>query len=274
METNEKSVISEPAQQMRRFVLEITGLEKNFGSCAALQGVDLSIPAGQIAGLLGPNASGKTTLLKTIAGLLQPTAGKIQYYDNAEYGPMARKTISFCPDTLSFPQWMRVRDAFTFYSEMYSDYSQSRADELMRILELQNVQNNHINKLSKGMKERLVLGLTFSRETQLYLLDEPLDGIDPVGKMRVIDTILAMKPQDASTLVSTHLVKDIERIFDSVFFLSKGKIVFSGSSEAIREERGKTVEQAYLEVFTSDNFQLTDVSGNSGFSKAKTKSRE
>jgi len=233
-------------------VLELSGLEKGFRGCEALRGVDMSIPAGQIVGLLGPNASGKTTLLKTIAGLLEPTAGSIRYYENAASGPDARKTIGFCPDALAFPAWMRVRDAFTFYREMYDDYSQERADKLMRILELESIQNTRINKLSKGMKERLVLGLTFSRETRLYLLDEPLDGIDPVGKTRVIDAILAMKPEGASTLVSTHLVKDIERIFDSVFFLSRGKIVFSGDCEAIREERGQTVEQAYLEVFINE----------------------
>jgi ABC-2 type transport system ATP-binding protein len=147
---------------------------------------------------------------------------------------------------------MRVRDAFTFYQEMYEDFRQERADELMRILELQNIQNMYINKLSKGMKERLALGLTFSRETKLYLLDEPLDGIDPVGKTLVIDAILAMQPQAASTLVSTHLVKDIERIFDTVFFLSRGKIVFSGVCDTIREERDQTVEQAYLEVFINE----------------------
>ncbi|MCL2244078.1 MAG: ABC transporter ATP-binding protein [Treponema sp.] len=233
-------------------VLEITGLEKHFRGCEALQGVDMSIPAGQIAGLLGPNASGKTTLLKIAAGLLQQTRGQINYYGNAAPGPEARKTIAFCPDTLIFPHWMRVRNAFTFFKEMYGDYSQTRADELIRILDLQNVQDKYINKLSKGMKERLVLGLTFSRETHLYLLDEPLDGIDPVGKTRVIDAILAMQPQGASTLVSTHLVKDIERIFDSVFFLSKGKIVFSGSCDALREKRNQTVEQAYLEVFYNE----------------------
>ena len=230
-------------------VLKITGLEKHFGGCKALCGVDITIPAGQIVGLLGPNASGKTTLLKTVAGLLQPSAGQVSYYENAEPGPESRKTIGFCPDTMAFPRWMRVRDAFTFYREMYPDYSQSRADELMRILELESIQGTHIHRLSKGMKERLSLGLTFSRETRLYLLDEPLDGIDPVGKMRVIDAILAMQPESASTLVSTHLVKDIERIFDSVYFLSKGKVVFSGDCDAMREERGQTVEQAYLEVF-------------------------
>jgi ABC-2 type transport system ATP-binding protein len=231
-------------------VLEITGLDKKFGNCDALCGVTMSVPAGQIIGLLGPNASGKTTLLKIAAGLLQPTAGQLRYCQNTAPGSDARKTIGFCPDAMTFPRWMRVCDAFTFYSEMYDDYSQSRADEIMRILELNNILDTHINRLSKGMRERLVLSLTFSRETNLYLLDEPLDGIDPVGKMRVIDAILAMKPETASTLVSTHLVKDIERIFDSVYFISKGKIVFTGVCDAMREERNQTVEQAYLEVFS------------------------
>jgi len=234
-------------------ILEISGLKKQFFKCEALRGVDMSIPAGQIIGLLGPNASGKTTLLKTAAGLLQPSAGELRYCENTPPGPEARKTIGFCPDAMGFPRWMKVCDAFTFYKEMYEDYSQPRADELMRILELQTIQDKHIRSLSKGMRERLVMALTFSRETKLYLLDEPLDGIDPVGKTRVIDAIISMKPEGASTLVSTHLVKDIERIFDSVFFLSKGKIVFSGSCDAIREERGKTIEQAYLEVFINES---------------------
>ena len=230
-------------------VLETIGLEKKFIGCHALSGVDMAIPSGQIVGLLGPNASGKTTLLKTMAGLLQPTAGGVRYYGNAESGSDARKTISFCPDTLTFPRWMKVSDAFVFYGDMYADYSKERADKLIGILELQGFMNTKTRDLSKGMKERLALALTFSRETSLYLIDEPLDGIDPVGKMRVIDAILAMQPEGASTLVSTHLVKDIERIFDSVFFLSRGKVVFSGACDTIREESGMTVEQKYLEVF-------------------------
>jgi len=234
-------------------ILEISGLKKQFYKCEALRGVDMSIPAGQIVGLLGPNASGKTTLLKIAAGLLQPSAGQLRYCGNTPPGSDARKIIGFCPDAMVFPRWMLVRDAFTFYQEMYDDYSPFRAHELLRILELQNIQDKHIRSLSKGMRERLVMGLTFSRETKLYLLDEPLDGIDPVGKTRVIDAIIAMKPEGASTLVSTHLVKDIERIFDSVFFLSKGKIVFSGGCDVIREERNQTVEQAYLEVFINES---------------------
>ena len=233
-------------------ILDITGLEKEFRGCKALSGVNMAIPAGQITGLLGPNASGKTTLLKTVAGLLQPSAGRVNYINNVETGPDARKTIGFCPDTMVFPRWMTVNHAFAFYRDMYPDYSSDRAGEIMRILDLFEVQKTTIKSLSRGMKERLVLGLTFSRETDLYILDEPLDGIDPVGKMRVIDAILAMKPEHSSVLISTHLVKDIERILDSVYFLSRGRIVFSGSCDAMREERGQTVEQAYLEVFNRE----------------------
>ena len=233
-------------------VVEVTGLEKRFLGCEALSGVNLSVPAGHIVGLLGPNASGKTTLLKIVAGLLQPTAGSVRYFNNVEPGPKARGSVGFCPDVMEFPRWMLVREAFDFYRDMYPDYSQERADELADILELKSIQDTYIRRLSKGMKERLVLGLTFSRETSLYLLDEPLDGIDPVGKMRVIDAILTMQPEGASTLISTHMVKDIERIFTGVYFLSKGKVIFSGACDSIREESGKTVEQMYLEVFINE----------------------
>ena len=233
-------------------VIETIGLEKKFLRCQALSGVDMAIQAGQIVGLLGPNASGKTTLLKIIAGLLEPTGGSVRYYADAQRGPDARATIAFCPDTLTFPRWMRVKDAFIFYKDMYPDYSQARADELIRSLDLQNVVNSHVRDLSKGMQERLALGLTYARETRLYMLDEPLDGIDPVGKTKVIDAILSMQPEGSSTLISTHLVKDTERILGSVYFLSRGKIVFSGVCDVMREERGQTVEQAYLEVFLNE----------------------
>lgn len=237
-------------------ILEITGIEKQYRGCRALQGVDMTVGAGQTIGLLGPNASGKTTLLKIIAGLLQPTGGTAVYYSSngsvAEAGPATRQLISFCPDSMKFPKWMKVRDVFTFYREMHPDFSRERADELMKALELNPAENMSVKSLSKGMQERLALAVTFSRETSLYLLDEPLDGIDPVGKTRVIDAIISMQPEGASTLISTHLVKDIERILTNVFFLSRGRIVFSGECDAIREERNQTVEQAYLEVFLNE----------------------
>jgi len=233
-------------------ILEVAGVEKKYLGCHALQGVDMTIGAGQTIGLLGPNASGKTTLLKIIAGLQQPTAGELRYNGNTEPGSEARSTIAFCPDILAFPKWMKVRDAFIFYKDMYPDYSDARAENLTNLLGLTEYMSTSIRSLSKGMHERLALAVTFSRETSLYLLDEPLDGIDPVGKTKVIDTILSMQPDGASTLISTHLVKDVERILTNVFFLSKGKIVFSGECDAIREERNQTVEQAYLEVFLNE----------------------
>ncbi|MCL2663044.1 MAG: ABC transporter ATP-binding protein [Oscillospiraceae bacterium] len=234
-------------------ILDIKNVEMKFPGCHALQGVDMTIEPGQIVGLLGPNASGKTTLLKIIAGLLQPAAGSVQYgADITEACPEARKLIGFCPDYMKFPRWMRVKDVFAFYKDMYPDYSQARAEELMGLLELNPVLTSSAKSLSKGMHERLALAATFSRETSLYLLDEPLDGIDPVGKTKVIDTIISMQPDGASTLISTHLVKDIERILTNVYFLSKGKIVFSGDCDTIREERNKTIEQAYLEVFINE----------------------
>jgi len=233
-------------------ILKLDGITKQFVGCRALQGVNMTIEQGQIVGLLGPNASGKTTLMKIIAGLLQPTTGTRQYYYSVEPGLEARKKVSFCPDTMVFPNWMKVQDVFTFYEDMYPDYSQERANELINILELYEVRNKHVKSLSKGMHERLSLASTFSRKTSLYLLDEPLDGIDPVGKSKVINAIIAMQPEGASTLISTHLVKDIERVLTSVFFLSKGKIIFSGDCDKIREERNQTIEQAYLEVFTNE----------------------
>ena len=233
-------------------ILEIRGIEKKYLNCHALQGVDMTIEPGQTIGLLGPNASGKTTLLKIIAGLQQPTAGQLRCINGIEPAAEARSTIAFCPDTLTFPKWMKVQDAFTFYKDMYPDYSESRANELINLLGLTDYISTSIRSLSKGMHERLALATTFSRETSLYLLDEPLDGIDPVGKTKVIDTIISMQPEGASTLISTHLVKDIERILTNVFFLSRGKIVFSGDCDTIREERSQTVEQAYLEVFINE----------------------
>jgi len=233
-------------------ILEVKSLEKNFGGRKVLQGVDVSVGEGQIVGLLGPNAAGKTTLMKTIAGLLQPTAGEILYPDMLPRGVDSRRAVAFCPDALAFPHWMRLKDAFTFYRDMYPDYEQARADKLIEILDLAQFAKMHVHKLSKGMKERLILGLTFSRATKLYMLDEPLDGIDPLGKTKIIDAIIALKPDDASVLVSTHMVKDLERIFDSVYFLSKGKIIFNGACDAMREQNGKTVEQAYLEVFMNE----------------------
>lgn len=229
-------------------LLTINGLEKRYSGVQALNGVDMVIESGQIIGLLGPNTAGKTTLLKTIAGLLQPDAGEIIYPGNVSRGLASKRSISLLPDSLQFPSWMRVRDAFQFYRDMYPDYSQKKAKEMAALLELP--QDTVIRRMSKGMQERVCLALTFARETSLYLLDEPLGGIDPMGKMHVLESILSMELKEASILLSTHLVKDVETIFDSILLLNNGRVIYSGDCETIREKQNKTVEQVYLEVFS------------------------
>ncbi|MFV0399900.1 MAG: ATP-binding cassette domain-containing protein [Oscillospiraceae bacterium] len=230
-------------------LLTTKGLEKSYPGMKALDGVDIQLEAGKITGLLGPNTSGKTTLLKTMAGLLQPDRGEVQYPGGAKPGPEAKQTVSLLPDTMLFPAWMRVRDAFAYYKSVYPDYKEARAADMNRLLELKA--DMHIRKMSKGMQERVALGLTFSRETSVYLLDEPLGGIDPFGKMKVLESILSMPLEQSCILLSTHLVKDVETIFDNVLFISAGKIIYRGDAEQIREEQGKTVEQVYLEVFSN-----------------------
>ncbi len=234
-------------------LMKIERIEKKFSRLPVLQGVDMEIPAGKIIGLLGPNSSGKTTLMKTIAGLLQPSGGMIEYPRGAARGPESKKTISFLPDQMIFPKWMRVQDAFGYYQDVYPDFSQERAETLISLLELEPYFKQKIRKLSKGMQERMALALTLSRETDVYLLDEPLGGIDPVGKSKVLDALLAMELKGAGVIIATHLVKDVERVLDSVFFLSRGRIIYQGESEAIREEEGITVEQKYLEVFNHES---------------------
>lgn len=229
-------------------LLTVQNLYKSYPGKTVLRGVDFTVQPGKIVGLLGPNASGKTTLLKTIASLLHPDEGSITYPNGAAWGTAAKATVSFLPDYTLYPSWMKAKDAFTYYKDVYPDFSQSRANDMINLLAIPL--NSHIKKLSKGMQERVSLGLAFSREASLYLLDEPLGGIDPLGKAKVLESILSVQNSNSSILLSTHLVKDVEAVIDSVLLLSDGKIVYSGECETIREQDGITVEQLYMEVFT------------------------
>jgi ABC-2 type transport system ATP-binding protein len=227
--------------------MSIKGLRKRYGRNLALSGVDMEIEAGRVIGLLGPNGAGKTTLLKAVACLVQPDEGEIVYPDGAARGIESKKRVSFLPDYMALPAWMRVEDAFRYWAEMFPNYSRERAEKLTGILDLS--MEARMNTLSKGMQERVALALTFAREAPVYLLDEPLGGIDPLGKVKVMESILSVQAEDSSILISTHLVKDVETILDSYFFMSEGKVVSAGDSEELRAERGMTIEQAYLEVF-------------------------
>jgi len=229
-------------------LLKVSGLTKSYGGKAALDGVDLSIAPGKIIGMLGPNGSGKTTLMKIISGLLSPDAGDIIYPGGVSRGVQAKELISFLPDESKLPAWMKVSDAFGYFRDMYRDYDESKATQMQELLELSP--GDTIKRLSKGMRERVALGLAFSRKAALYLLDEPLGGIDPLGKTKVMQSIISTHDQNSSILLSTHLVRDVETLFDSVLFIRDGKIVFEGECDDMREQQNNTVEQAYLEVFT------------------------
>lgn len=230
-------------------LLTAKGLKKRYAGKQALDGIDFSVESGRIIGLLGPNGSGKTTLLKVLAGLLQPDAGEIEYPGGGKHGIASKQVVSFSPDRMEFPAWMRVKDAFELWQAQFPDYSQERADRMIALLELDK--KAVIKKLSKGMQERVTLALTFSREAKIYLLDEPLGGIDPLGKAKVLESIISAQPDGSSILLSTHLVKDVETVFDSFFLIANGRIIFAGDCEQIRAESGRTAEQVYLEVFSN-----------------------
>ncbi len=227
-------------------LMTISGLRKRYFMKQALSGVDMTLEAGRIYGLLGPNGSGKTTLLKILAGVLQPDEGQIAYPDGARRGADAKRVVSFLPDLMSFPSYMSVGEAFNFLRNMYPDYSGEKAGQMIELLGLDLA--TPLKRLSLGMKERVSLALVFSRKARLYLLDEPLGGIDPLGKAKILDSIIAAQTDGACMLISTHLVKDVETILDSFFIIADGRVIFEGDCEKIREESGKTCEQVYLEV--------------------------
>lgn len=227
-------------------LIETQALVKRFGVKTALGGVDFSLPQGCVAGLLGPNGSGKTTLLKILSGLSRPTSGSVNILGE----PISAKhkaSVAFLPDNFAFPAWMRVVDAVAYFQAMYPDFDAKRCDDQLAIMQLNK--NDPVAQLSKGLHERLLLALTLARNARIYLLDEPLGGIDPVGKAVIMDAIIASPREESSMLISTHLVKDIERIFDRAYFLRDGVIAYAGDCDDMRAETGKTVESYYLEVF-------------------------
>ncbi len=227
-------------------LMKVAGLKKRYFMKQALSGVDMTLEAGRIYGLLGPNGSGKTTLLKLLSGVLQPDEGIIEYPGGVKRGQEAKRVVSFLPDLLSFPSYMRVGDAFNFWRDMYPDYSGESAGTMIELLGLEL--GAPLRSLSLGMKERVALGLVFSRKAKIFLLDEPLGGIDPLGKAKILDSIIAAQLDGACMLISTHLVKDVEAVLDGFFIIAGGRIIFEGDCETIREESGRTCEQVYLEV--------------------------
>ena len=227
-------------------ILKTEDLCKSYFNKRALQGVNLTIPQGKIVGLLGPNGSGKTTFLKIAAGVLHPSSGQI-LIDGQKPGIYTKSIVSYLPDTEYFFKWMKIKDAVHYFKDFYADFDEVKASELLEFMKLDV--NSSIKSLSKGMKEKLKLTLVLSRKAKLYILDEPLGGVDPTAREKILDAIINNFSENSSMIITTHLVNDIERIFDDVAFKNDGEIVLQGNAEELRLSKNKSIDELYREVF-------------------------
>ena len=228
------------------YCLECRGLTKRFDVKTALDGVNLGIAPGRVVGLLGPNGSGKTTLIKLINGLLTPTAGEVTIC-GMHPGKESKALVSYLPDRPCLPEWMSVRQLMDFYGDFYADFDRQKAAEMMARLGLS--QEQKVSQMSKGMKEKVQLILVMSRRAKLYLLDEPIGGVDPATRDYILDTIIRNYSEDASIVISTHLISDVENVLDDVIFLREGKVNLQASVDDLREQYGKSVDSLFREVF-------------------------
>ena len=221
-------------------------LTKCYGGLTALNAINLKIENGKIIGLLGPNGSGKTTLIKLINGLLKPTSGTV-LVDGKEPGVETKKIVSYLPDNSFLNSWMTVRQIVSMFTDFYEDFRPKLAYEMIERLGINP--NVRLKTLSKGNKEKVCLILVMSRNAKLYVLDEPIAGVDPATRDYVISTIINNYNPDASVLISTHLISDIEQVLDEIIFINRGEIILQKTVDEVREENGKSVDELFREVF-------------------------
>ena len=233
-------------------LVRCTNLSRSFGEVRALDNVNLSLPGGRIVGLLGPNGSGKTTLIKILNGLLQPTAGEVRIAGNAP-GVETKKIVSYPPDRGYFPEWMRVGDMIELFADFYADFDRVKAAEMCRVLGLD--EKLPIKTLSKGTREKMQLMLVMSRAAKLYLLDEPIAGVDPAAREFIMRTILTNYSEDGSVLISTHLILDVEQVLDEAVFLRQGQVVLHESVDSIRERTGGSMDQLFRDMFRAQEWR-------------------
>ncbi|MDO4938416.1 MAG: ABC transporter ATP-binding protein [Lachnospiraceae bacterium] len=231
-------------------LLRCSALSRSFGSLKALDNINLKIEAGKIVGLLGPNGAGKTTLLKMMNGLLQPDSGEIRICE-MKPGVETKKIVSYLPDKMYFADWMRVRDIKELFADFYTDFDKSKSTEMCRVLGLDDGQL--IRTLSKGTKEKMQLMLVMSRNARLYLLDEPIGGVDPATRDFILKTIITNYAENSSVLISTHLISDVEQVLDEVVFLQDGRITLQDTVDNIREKNGESVDSLFRTMFKFEN---------------------
>ena len=222
--------------------IKIQDLNKKYGKKQVLKDVNLTLHGGQIVGLLGPNGSGKTTLIKVLNGLLKEYDGDVQI-DQQAIGIHSKKIISYLPDEPYFENWMTTSDALNLFVDMYDDFDLNKALSLMERMDIEK--KVKIKELSKGMKEKFQLILVMSRKAKIHILDEPLGGIDPAARELILDTVLNNYAEDALVLLSTHLIADIEKIFDEVIFIKNGEIILHENSEDLRMKRQASINDIF-----------------------------
>ncbi|MCQ2559132.1 MAG: ABC transporter ATP-binding protein [Clostridia bacterium] len=227
-------------------MFEVKELSKSYGRVPVLSQISFSLPVGKIVGLLGPNGSGKTTLIKIAAGLLTPTSGTL-LIDQKPVGLATKALVSYLPDRLSLPERMRVREALEYYADFFADFDLKRAEEMLQRLNVPL--DRQLKALSKGMKEKLQLVLTMSRQAKLYLLDEPIGGVDPATRDYILETIINNYEPESTVIISTHLIADVEKVLDEFLFLKDGRIVLQDSVDNVRENQGKSLDALFREVF-------------------------
>ena len=228
-------------------VVKCENLTKRYGGLTALDQVSFTLESGRIIGLLGPNGSGKTTLIKLANGLLVPSDGKI-YLGGFEPGVESKSIVSYLPDANYLPTWMNIQGLLEMFEDFYNDFDIEKAKEMVGTLNLS--MNSRLKTLSKGNKEKVQLILAMSRKAKVYFLDEPIGGVDPAARDFILNTIITNYSEDATVVLSTHLISDIERVLDEVLFLDRGHLLFHRSVDESRETEGKSVDQLFREVFS------------------------
>ena len=227
-------------------IISVSGLSKSYGKKLVLDDISFDIEEGSIVGLLGPNGCGKTTLIKILTGLIKDHSGTVKI-SNEEPGAYTKSLVAFLPDTSYLPDWMKPADAIQYFADFYEDFDKDKAVRMVTDFGLDPHQR--FKTMSKGQQEKLSLILVMCRRAKLYILDEPLGGLDPAARSAILDLIMNNYAQDAAVLLSTHLINDVERIFDRVLMISQGKVVVNSHINEIKE-KGQSVEEVFKEVFS------------------------
>lgn len=231
---------------MEETLIVCQDLTKRYGMKPALDGVDLTLGRGRIIGLLGPNGSGKTTWIKILCGLLQPTKGTVTI-DGHNPDQHTKSIISYLPDRMYFADWMRAGDLLDQFADFYADFDRNKAEQMCASLGIRK--RDRIKTMSKGTKEKLQLAVVMSRKAQLYLLDEPIAGVDPAARDFILNTILTNYDHNGTVIISTHLISDVEKVLDEVVFLKDGQMVCHDTVDHLRETQGKSVDALFREIF-------------------------